>query len=283
MWLAALALLQTTMRPATAHRSGAFASDRVRESSGVAVSRSHPGILWTHNDSGDGPFIYATDTTGADLGALRVPGAMAIDWEDMALGPCPTTPGDCLYLADTGDNLERRPTVTLYAVPEPGPPRGPADTTRLTGAATVLHFRYPNGPTDVEAIFVAPPPDGGVYLVSKGRNGMIRLYVLPQQSWRSDTLATAADVQSMAIDARAGARVTGAAVSRSGTMVAVRTYGSIYRFARSGDGRLQPAGACDIRGLEEIGESIAFVSDSTFVLTSESNRRTGTIDIVRCP
>ena len=66
-----------------------FQSPRVVESSGVAASRAYPGVLWTHNDSGDGPYLYATTLDGRDLGWLLVPGAEAIDWEDIALGPCP--------------------------------------------------------------------------------------------------------------------------------------------------------------------------------------------------
>src|SRR5256714_12718612 len=96
-------------------------SPRLVESSGVAVSRAHAGVVWTHNDSGDGPYLYATDLRGTDRGALLVPGAQAIDWEDMSLGPCPVVfpmqSHPCLYLADTGDNLEFRPFVTIYAIP----------------------------------------------------------------------------------------------------------------------------------------------------------------------
>jgi len=33
----------------------------IKESSGIAASRRNAGIFWTHNDSGDGPFIYAFD------------------------------------------------------------------------------------------------------------------------------------------------------------------------------------------------------------------------------
>ncbi|HEX9611134.1 MAG TPA: hypothetical protein VF978_04545, partial [Gemmatimonadales bacterium] len=129
MILCALLLLQA----ATETRTGEFKNPRLTESSGVAVSRTHTGVLWTHNDSGDGPYLYATDLRGGDRGFLRVSGAEAIDWEDMALGPCPLR-GTCLYLADTGDNLEVRPSVTVYAVPEPEPPTGPGDTLRTTGA-----------------------------------------------------------------------------------------------------------------------------------------------------
>src|SRR5438876_6301733 len=78
MFATALLVLQAT-----------FQSPRLVESSGVAVSRAYPGVLWTHNDSGDGPYLYATDLRGTDRGALLVPGAQAIDWEDMSLGPCP--------------------------------------------------------------------------------------------------------------------------------------------------------------------------------------------------
>jgi hypothetical protein len=35
--------------------------DELAESSGVAVSRTQPGVLWSHNDSGDGPTLYAID------------------------------------------------------------------------------------------------------------------------------------------------------------------------------------------------------------------------------
>src|SRR5882724_8681160 len=102
----------------------AFQSPRLVESSGVAVSRAYPGVLWTHNDSGDRPYLYATDLRGSDRGALLVPGAENVDWEDIALGPCPTvTPtippapnSACLYIADTGDNLQSRSGATIYAV-----------------------------------------------------------------------------------------------------------------------------------------------------------------------
>ena len=181
MFLSALLLLQA----ATETRTGEFKSPRLTESSGVAVSRAHPNVLWTHNDSGDGPYLYATDLRGRDRGFLLVPGAEAFDWEDMALGPCPlrsSRAAACLYLADTGDNLEMRPSVTVYAVPEPQPPTGAGDTLRTTAAPTVLQLRYPDGSHDVEAIYVSPR-DSALYLVSKGRTGGIRLYRVDRAEW----------------------------------------------------------------------------------------------------
>src|SRR5437588_13008164 len=95
MFATALLLMQAT-----------FQNPRLVESSGVAVSRAHPGVLWTHNDSGDGPFLYATDLQGRDRGSLLVPGAHAVEWEDIALGPCPRAAGSAgarVYIAATGD------------------------------------------------------------------------------------------------------------------------------------------------------------------------------------
>ncbi|MEX2156598.1 MAG: hypothetical protein WD773_07130 [Gemmatimonadales bacterium] len=299
MILAALFLLQV----APAHQRAEFASPRLRESSGVAVSRAYPGVLWTHNDSGDGPYLYATDLAGRDRGWLLVPGAQAVDWEDMALGPCPvlfllrpaaagarTT--SCVYIADTGDNREVRPWVTVYAVPEPRPPQGPGDTLRTTSAPAVLRLRYPDGAHDVEAIYVSPR-DTALYLVSKGatRGSAIRLYRVDRSHWgrpgAREDVAVADRVQTLDIrpNAEPGRVVTGAAVRPDGRFVAVRTYTEIYVFRPGVGGRLgPPRRPCNIAGLESGGEAIDFLGDSTFVLTSEAaGHHPGTIHTVVCP
>jgi hypothetical protein len=270
-----------------------FQSPRLIESSGVAVSRAYPDVLWSHNDSGDGPYLYATDRRGTDRGRLLVSGAFAIDWEDMARGPCPLRPAPtCLYLADTGDNLELRPFVTVYAIPEPEPPENAGDTLGTTRAAAVLHLRYPDGAHDVEGIYVSPR-DTALYLVSKGfkTGSAIRLYRVDRRSW--GTHDTAADavvaslVQTLDItpNREAGRVVTGAAAREDGRLVALRTYSEIYVFHPGVGGRLTPARErpCSIAGIDTGGEAIAFDSDTTFVLTSEaSGRRPGTINSVRC-
>ena len=273
--------------------TGEFQSPRVVESSGVAVSRAHPGILWTHNDSGDGPYLYATDVQGRDLGALLVPGAGAIDWEDMALGPCPTHAGGgtCVYLADTGDNLEARPFVSVYAVAEPEPPTGPADTSRTTAAPATLKVVYPDGPHDVEAVYVSPR-DTALYLVTKGRSGAIRLYRVDRARWAAGqtgfVVATLVQALPITPNREAGRWVTGASISTDGGLVAVRTYTEIYLFTPRAGGQLVPARdagrPCDIAGLEAGGgEAIDFLTDSTLVLTTEAmGRRAGTIHTVTC-
>jgi hypothetical protein len=283
--LAFLLLWQNGAPAAVTARAGRFQSPRVVESSGVTVSRAHPGTLWTHNDSGDGPYLYATDLRGTDRGAVRVSGARAVDWEDIALGPCPDGRGDCLYIGDTGDNLERRNSVTVYAVPEPTPPMTSADTQRVTAAALTLTLRYPDGAHDVEALYVSPR-DTAVYLVSKGRGGSVRLYRAGRETWSAHHPVTADLVQTLPIvpDRSAGRLVTGAAIRPAGDLVAIRTYTEIYFFTPRPGGRLTPSGKpCALGGLERVGEGIDFRDDSTLVLTSEADPLgPGTIDTARC-
>ena len=269
--------------------TGTFKSARVTESSGVVVSRGHPGTLWTHNDSGDGPYLYATDSLGNEHGAIRVSGAEATDWEDLASGPCPSgrAGGTCLYIADTGDNLEHRKSVTIYAVLEPEPPRTAADTQRVTAAARVLRLRYSDGSHDVEAIYVSPR-DTAVYLVSKGRGGSVALYRIARTTWSSESVVTAERVQTLPIvtSPRLGRMVTGAAVRADGAVVAIRTYVDVFFFQPGPDGRLVPARrpTCSIAGLDRAGEAIAFRDDSTLILTSEASAiGPGTVHTVRCP
>lgn len=281
-----LLLLQATATPPIV-RTGIFQSPRLVESSGVAVSRAHAGVLWTHNDSGDGPYLYATDLRGRDRGAIRVSGARAVDWEDIALGPCPLAGSDCLYIGDTGDNLERRPSVSVYAVAEPDPPVTGADSQRVTRAARALSLRYPDGPHDVEALYVSPR-DTALYLVSKGRRGPIRLYRVAPTAWKSRGTATARLVQTLPIvpDAATGRLVTGAAVRSDGAVVAIRTYTAVYFFIPGPDGRLTPAlpRACSLAGADRLGEAVDFWDDSTLVLTSEADPLgRGTIHTARCP
>src|SRR5687767_11357942 len=91
----------------------------VKESSGIAASRRNNGVLWTHNDSGDGPFIFAFDRQGKHRGVWRIAGAAALDWEDMAVGPGPTRGRSYLYIGDIGDNLKKRGQIIVYRVAEP--------------------------------------------------------------------------------------------------------------------------------------------------------------------
>lgn len=142
----------------------------ISESSGLVASRTTPGAYWTHNDSGDGPFIYALDTRGDSLGTFRVNGAQNRDWEDIASGPGPQPNKSYLYIGDIGDNNSVRPEVIVYRVIEPAL----SGTSRsfnkrrpgTTEPAETIRLKYPDGAHDAEALLVHPRT-GNIYIVTK--------------------------------------------------------------------------------------------------------------------
>jgi len=237
----------------------------VHESSGVAVSRAHDGVLWTHNDSGE-PLLYAVGRDGALAGRIRVRGARVEDWEDVALAPCPG--GDCLYVGDIGDNEARRRSVTVYRV------REPAAGDRETAPAEAFHARYPDGPHDAEAMFVLP--GGEIYLLTKGETGPITLYRFPVGA-QPGSMATLERVREFASDeVERDDRVTGADASPDGRWIAVRTLNRVSLYAASDflGGGAHPARRMDLSPLKEAqGEGVGFGENGLLALTSEGGKK----------
>ena len=142
----------------------------INESSGIAASRRNPKLFWTHNDSGDGPFIYAFDRQGKHRGVWRIAGASAIDWEDIAVGPGPRPRQSYIYIGDIGDNSKRRDEIVVYRVIEPSIAPDDSSSTksgpRNTDAADVIRLKYPDGKHDAETLLVHPST-GDLYIVTK--------------------------------------------------------------------------------------------------------------------
>lgn len=232
------------------------------ETSGLAVGIRDPDRIWTHNDSGHEPHLYALDAAGTLHATVEVDQRNR-DWEDMDRGRCDA--GSCLYLADTGDNQERRRRVTLYRVPEPD---GRVDGT--TAAERYL-MQFPDGPRDVEAMYVLPGER--IFFVTKGRNHPITLYRYPPPL-RPDTVVTLESIQVMSAGPVAPPRyVTGASATLDGSRVVIRTYETLEFFTVTENGRLQPLenGRVNLRALREPqGEAVAFLPDGRVILSSES-------------
>ncbi|MEX2570473.1 MAG: hypothetical protein WD737_04155 [Gemmatimonadota bacterium] len=252
--------------------------DRIPESSGVAVSRTHESVIWTHNDSGSEPTLYAVNSAGRLLGQVLVRGAEQVDWEDIAIADC--DPADCIYIADIGDNQARRSEVTIYRVPEPHP------TDSETLAVEAFPMRYPSGPRDAEALFVLP--SGELFVVTKGENAPIELFRYPgplraDETAELERLATLSTRPAPLPD-----RVTGASASIGGEWTAIRTYTSILIF-RTADllgSETTPSFNVDLSSVGEVqGEAVGFAVDGSMVVTSEGvgEGLPGTIAVVWCP
>jgi uncharacterized membrane protein YgcG len=135
---------------------------RITESSGLAASRTHPGVYWTHNDSGYGPQIYAVDSrTGETVATITMRGVgKPRDMEAISVG----SDGN-IYVGDIGDNLNGTwEYVWIYRFPEPERLRD------ATVQATQFTVKYADGARDAEAMMV-DPTTGRVYIASKNEDG----------------------------------------------------------------------------------------------------------------
>ena len=248
------------------------------ETSGVALGRREPGVLWTHNDGNSDLFALALD---GRVAARYDIATRLSDWEDIETADCPLA-GSCLYLADTGDNAESRPDGRARILRIAEPTLEAADPAAAL-EADVFPVRFPDGPRDVEALFVLPGE--AVYLVSKGAGDPVTVYRYPGPL-RPDTV-TLEEVQRLS-DGREQLlnRITGASASPDGQYVVLRTYQAL-RWYRVDAGRLVLAdnGLVNLRTLREIqGEGVGVGPDGLTALTSEGGPLGGppSLRFLRC-
>jgi hypothetical protein len=231
------------------------------EGSGAAASRSAPGRIWVHNDSGK-PILMALDESGAVAGRVAIAGIEIEDWEAIAVGPCGSN-GSCLYIADIGDNDGSRERISVHRVPEPAKPAGSLEI------AESFHASYPEGPQDAEALLVAP--DGAMYVVTKGETGPVALYRFPKDAKPGATVRLERVAQGSPTSAKAQ-RVTDGSISPDGEWVALRTNGAVsfYRASEFVAGKWKETKRVDLTPLKEPqGEGVALAAGNVIYLVGE--------------
>jgi hypothetical protein len=222
---------------------------RITEASGLAPSRRHPGIVYTHNDSGDGPRIFAVGPDGRTRAVFTLAGAGNRDWEGMALGR-DGAGRPALFVADIGDNLGGEwPFVTVYRVPEPARVRS------QTLRATAFRLRYRDGARNAESVLIHPRTNR-LYIASKLVSGA--LYAAPTRlrTRGFNVLREVGDAPPIATDA---------AFAPDGRTFVIRTYMEAYVYAMTAAG---PGRRLDVVPLpdQDQGESIAYGLDGTSLL-----------------
>ena len=272
--------------PATPVQLATLEERAVRESSGLAASRRNPGILWTHNDSGDGPFVYAFDRGGRSRGTFRVEGASAGDWEDVAAGPGPSAGQPYLYVGDIGDNEKRRESVVVYRFPEP---EVRADSAGAAGApprptqpAEAIRLKYPDGAHNAEALLVHPST-GDLYVVTKGAEGAgVYKLAAPFDAASPHTLARVALLRGPDFF---GTLVTGGDVSPDGRRVALCDYAQGYELtlpegAQGFDEVWKQKPTVVPLGLRMQGEAVCYRLDGAALFATSERAPTPLIEVV---
>ena len=149
---------------------------RINESSGLIFFRNK---LWTHNDNGDGPYIYVIDTLGLNIDQIiTIKNARNIDWEEISQDD------KYIFIGDFGNDYGLRNRLVIYRINKNLIP----DTGNITIAADSIVFSYIDKPSpktkklvrsdfDCEAMV---PYKNTIILFSKNRNAPdCNIYFVP--------------------------------------------------------------------------------------------------------
>ena len=252
-------------------RVGVLRSPTLKEASGIAASKCQPNLYWTHNDSGDGPLLYAIDGTGVQLGVWRVSGAKNRDWEDVSAFKDQT--GKCYVLiGDIGDNELKRGDLSIYRVAEPSV-SATTDASAMnspseTAAAEVLDYEYPDARRNAETLLVHPTT-GDIYVLTKSKKEPVSVYKLRPDF--GGEKQRAAKVAEFTVPAVPNGLLTGGDISTDGKRVVLCDY--VYGYELT-----LPAAASNFDdiwkqqplrfdlGDRKVGEAVAFTPDGNAVI-----------------
>ena len=224
-------------------QAGEVTHPPIDEMSGIIRSGTYRNVWWVHNDSGDGPYLYAIDSRGrlvmpawrrdaffadrpeADKKpwpGVKLLGASNQDWEDI------DRMGDRLVVSDMGNNGNAKRDLGFYLVTEPNPSEMDQGTRPITYIQVAYPDQHAYPPTppdswrfDCESVFVS---DGKLYFLTKYRadckfdqittgTSLYRLDTMQPDRVNTLTLVHRADASPML--------PTGASVSPDGNRLAV--------------------------------------------------------------
>ena len=235
----------------------------IAESSGIAASRKHPGVLWTHNDSGNGAYLFAITPEGELLGEYPVASVKNTDWEAVAADD-----SGHLYIADIGNNEGRRDRIAVYRLDEPDPASvtGKKKRGESLRVNATYRLKYPDKPFDAEALFVH---NGRGYVISKllsGKSAGLYAFDLTSPPTGEATLQHVCDLPLRS-------PVTDASISPDGQRLAVLTVTGPNVFKINGDvasaGKSEPASITYFDFKDMNMEGATFVPEGVVATTEE--------------
>ena len=237
--------------PADPQEACRITDPRLDELSGLAASTQHPGILWTHNDSGDSARIFALDALTCEVRAeVRLAGVSTRDTEAISVGKDADSQ-PVLWLGDVGDNAATNSSVRLYRFGEPAQIKD--QTIKVQATITVKYF---DEPYNAEAMLVQPSAAGRIWIVTKRGSKQGAYYELPKSVWGGSKTVTLRPTGSVP------AMTTDATFAPDGRTYAIRTYFGGTQFQGVPPGE-DPADL-DI-GFRGQGEGLTYSYDSRFL------------------
>ena len=264
---------------------GKIASDDITESSGIAVSKCQPNVFWTHNDSGDGPFIFAIGAKGESLGTWKVLGATNVDWEDIA--EFKDASGQCfIYIGEIGDNGKKHTEQAVYRVSEPtvSADAAKSDTKSPleTAVADAVKFTYPEGYLNAETLMVQPAT-GDIYVLTKRHDAPSSVYKIKPEFGSTVVAEKIAEVKVPAVP---NGLLTGGDIAPDGKHVAICDYFAGYELTLPANDKnfddiwKQTPATIDL-GDRKQGEAIGYGNDGNTLFATSEGKHPPLIEVKR--
>ncbi|MEJ1236717.1 hypothetical protein WBG78_01230 [Chryseolinea sp. T2] len=210
---------------------GLLKSKKLEEVSGLAASVANPGMLWTHNDSGNAAEVYLIDQNTSIKMTCVLQGANNRDWEDIAIGPGPEPGKQYIYVGDIGDNLATHLHKFIYRFEEPVYSADAEKKKTIITKVDKISFSLSDERRDSEAFFI-DPKTRDIYVISKWKSP-VDLYQLKYTESKGYP-DVAQHIGTLPIST-----VVASDFSRDGTELLVKTYSKVFYFKRSGDMTVQ--------------------------------------------
>ena len=247
---------------------GEIEASALDELSGLASSGVTPGLMWGINDSPD-PILFAIGEGGSDIDRLWVDGVENYDWEDLASAPCPDFIGacTCLFIADSGDDSNKRDHSLVVIVPEPKT----GSFGSKTEAPMEIWFTTPSGLVDFEAM-VVEPDTLDIFLFEKTDDNSADVFRIggPHLPSSESSPVTASYVTTIELSVAADVEIGAAALSPDGRQLVIRTDSDLFLF--EGDDGVEEMLTRSPTSIPTVidphGEAVAFSFDGSAIYLS---------------
>jgi len=242
---------------------GTLENKEIDEASGIAFSKTHDGLIYTHNDSGGGRKIFVIDTLGKGLTVFKLKGVWNRDWEDIAVGPGPDPKLNYIYVGEIGDNQAKYTNIFIYRFPEPE-----QFLEAMEVEPEILKLSYPDGAKDAETLMV-DPISKDIFILTK-RDSLNILYKTTQEAFEKKEAGLEKVMELPFTMSVAGD------ISSDGKEILIKNYFTVYYWKRNENETIPQALARDPLILpykpEPQGEAIGFHPNGKSYFTLSEKR-----------
>ncbi|MDR6967715.1 WD40 repeat protein [Flavobacterium arsenatis] len=245
---------------------------KIKESSAVEVTEKSD-LIWTLEDSGNEPQLFALNIKGELVNTLEIKNAQNNDWEDLT-----SDKDGNLYIGDFGNNDNDRKDLTIYKI-------NASDLTKKEASfAEKISFYYPQQTLfppkkserfyDVESFFLF---EDNFYLFTKNRSskfdGTTLLYQVPNKSGNHPAKLISSF---KTCDNFNHCAVTSADISPDGKKIALLSADKVWIFTdfTSNNFLSGKVEQIDLKSFTQ-KEGICFVGNDKLYITDEKDHLTG--------